>query len=342
MPAPDILELLLRGAAFGTLIATGVTLARARAGPLGVRISGFLFTLSIAGYALNSSPPVREALGPLLWPFHFLALAGVGWAWLFTLCLFEDRVISWPLLGPAAALTLLGLAGIAAGRPLAHGVWIAHNLVEAALAVHALVVILRSWRGDLVETRRRLRGPFLTLVTAYAIVLSALEIGQELGVNPAWYALAGAAMLALLSTAGAIVFLTPRTDLFGAAARQAALPDGLDPRDRSTLAALEKAMTGDEIWRREGLTIASLAEAVSAPEHRLRRLINDHLGARNFAAFVNARRIEAAKAALEADARKTVAAIAFELGFASLGPFNRAFKEATGQTPSEWRRARLG
>jgi AraC-like DNA-binding protein len=33
-----------------------------------------------------------------------------------------------------------------------------------------------------------------------------------------------------------------------------------------------------------------------------------------------------------------VSTIAFDLGFASLGPFTRAFKEATGLTPSEWRK----
>ena len=84
-----------------------------------------------------------------------------------------------------------------------------------------------------------------------------------------------------------------------------------------------------------------LAEEVGVPEHRLRPLINDHLGFRNFAAFVNARRIEAAKAMLTdpAKTRQTVAAIAYDLGFGSLGPFNRAFKEATGVTPTEFRRA---
>ncbi len=77
------------------------------------------------------------------------------------------------------------------------------------------------------------------------------------------------------------------------------------------------------------------------PEHRLRRLINGTLGYRNFASLINERRIAAARIVLAdpAQASKSVAAIAFELGFGSLGPFNRAFKEATGATPTEWRAA---
>jgi AraC-like DNA-binding protein len=34
--------------------------------------------------------------------------------------------------------------------------------------------------------------------------------------------------------------------------------------------------------------------------------------------------------------------IALDAGFQSLGPFNRAFKSATGETPSKYRRRKLG
>jgi AraC-like DNA-binding protein len=37
-----------------------------------------------------------------------------------------------------------------------------------------------------------------------------------------------------------------------------------------------------------------------------------------------------------------VLTIALDLGFGSIGPFNRAFKDATGMTPTEFRRAHLG
>lgn len=342
--SPDqlILEMLARGMAIGAVGALGVGLWASAAGR-SVRIAGALFCVAVVAYVVNSSPPAMHAFGWLGAPLHFMALAGAGLFWLFIVTLFEDRPLSWPLFGPWVLLTAIGLAGMASPHQVSRPIWVVHNLIEASLAVHALFVIGRSWRGDLVEARRRLRGPFLAVVTLYVITLSAFEIAESLGFFRDWFRLLGAASLALYCMAGAIVFLRARRELFGAAApAPAASPsDGLDTGERATLDKLAGLMREGEAWRREGLTIGALADEVGVPEHRLRRLINDHLGFRNFAAFVNDRRIEAAKRLLgdPGKARVTVASIAYELGFGSLGPFNRAFKEATGLTPTEWRRA---
>ncbi len=162
-------------------------------------------------------------------------------------------------------------------------------------AIHALFVIVRSWRGDLVEARRRLRGPFLAVVTLFVVVLAGFEIGESFGIEADWYELVGATALALFCVAGAIVFLQAQAALFGAAAPAAPPEPAMDAGDQHMLARLEDVMGRSEAWRREGLTIGSLAEEVGVPEHRLRRLINDKLGHRNFVAFVNAYRIGAAE-----------------------------------------------
>lgn len=338
----QLTEILLRGVAIGALCATAVAFARSGPG-LSIRIAGLLFCASVMAYVLTSSPDWRDAEGYAGATVRLLSIGGGGYFWLFVFVLFEDRKITPVTLLPAAILTIVAIAGIVATQPLRANIWIAHNVIEIALAAHALFVIYRSWRGDLVEARRRLRGPFMAVVAIYTIVLSGFEIGESYGAYAAWYGIAGAATLAFFCLAGCFVFLEARPALFGAAAPPVrAELDGprLDPADRLTLDRLAEAMGRGEAWRREGLTIAALAEQVGTPEHRLRRLINDHLGHRNFAAYVNARRIEAAKRILcdPAQTRTTVAAIAFDLGFGSLGPFNRAFKEATGATPTEWRK----
>jgi AraC-like DNA-binding protein len=333
------IEMVARGIAIGALAAMGAGFATGGV-KSPARLAGVLFCIGTIGYTINSSPMLHEAMPWASIPAHFVSLGGAGLFWLFIVTLFEDRPVSPVTLAPWALLTVVGFIGIITPPSVRPAVWIAHNLVEAGLSLHALYVVARSWRGDLVESRRRLRGPFLTLVTLYVLTLSAFEIAESLGFFYDWFRLLGAASLAFYCGAGAFVFLQARPSLFGAAEIAPAPADGLDAGDRLTLDKLQAEMEAGA-WRREGLTIGDLAAAVGVPEHRLRPLINDHLGFRNFAAFVNARRIEAAKAMLvdPGQSRTTVAAIAFDLGFGSLGPFNRAFKEATGVTPTEFRRA---
>jgi AraC-like DNA-binding protein len=339
-----ILELVLRGIAIGALAASAAGFVRG-ASNISVRIAGALFCASVIAYVLNSSPALREALGVYGAPATLVSLGGAGYFWLFIVTLFGDRQLSWQLFVPAAILTLIGLLGLATESPVRNLVWIAHNIVELAFTAHALYVIYTSWRGDLVEARRRLRVPFLGLVAFYVITLSGVEIGESVGVYASWYSLVSAVALAFFCLAGCVMFLEARAALFGAPEPAAATAAGprIDPADRITLEKLSQAMDKGAAWKDENLTIGTLAEKVGVPEHRLRRLINDNLGHRNFAAFVNTRRIEAAKQMLAdpAQSRTTVAAIAFDLGFGSLGPFNRAFKEATGKTPTQWRRDAL-
>jgi AraC-like DNA-binding protein len=97
-------------------------------------------------------------------------------------------------------------------------------------------------------------------------------------------------------------------------------------------------MDVEQAWREEGLTLSGLSKSLNAPDYRVRRAILRRFAARNFPAFVNAYRIEAAKMLLAAADGRTVAEIAYEVGFSSLTAFNRAFKEAVGETPTAWRR----
>lgn len=337
-----VLEMMARGIAIGALAAMGAAFARRRDS---AGLAGILFAIGTIAYVVNSSPILAEAVGWLSAPIHFLAFGGAGLFWLLIVTLFEDRPVDFRTFSPWIALTALGVVGVLTPRPAANGIWIVHNLIEAGFAVHALYVVVRSWRGDLVETRRRLRSPFLMLVIGYVLVLSGFETAEAFGYFQPWFRQLGAWSMALYCVAGVAVFLQARPEIFGVATAPGKAPipvEGLDPGDRAALTKLETLMAEGEAWRREGLTIGALGEEVGVPEHRLRLLINDHLGFRNFAAFVNARRIEAAKTMLTdpASARQTVAAIAYDLGFGSLGPFNRAFKEATGLTPTEFRRLR--
>ena len=134
-------------------------------------------------------------------------------------------------------------------------------------------------------------------------------------------------------------------DLFPAASGAAAaatVPVAQDSNaaDQKLVDALMRLMADERIYRHDNITVGTLATKLSIPEYRLRRLINQQLGYRNFNVFLNNHRIEEAKAALAdpTQAEVPVITIAMDAGFQSLGPFNRAFKATTGVTPTEYRR----
>lgn len=348
----DTVRLLLLGTAIGATLANAFGVWRAP--KMSVRWSGAIFFICVAAYAVKVSAlgePLLRPEGAMLLldiPVTALSVATVGWFWLFMQTLFEDRRVQLWHTAVIVALATVGAAAAYSPPDVSRWIWLVSNLAQAGLLLHALMIVLRGWKSDLVETRRQLRGPFLAVVTVYTLVMRGLETWSTFNNDPEWFLVFNATTLALMCLAGTMVFLDPRAGLFGEAERvedkpkpTAAAPDRAAQAD---LDRLDRLMKADQIWREEGLTIASLAIKLSMPEAHLRRLINDQLGYRNFPSFVNSHRISEAKSRL-ADpdqARTPVSAIAFDIGFASLGPFNRAFREETGKSPSEWRREALG
>jgi AraC-like DNA-binding protein len=331
-------ELLVRGAAAGIFVLTAVRIGGGGATP--ARMTGALFALAAAGHTLTQLPSAWRALGPagpVAWVF---SVAGAGLFWAFALELFGDnRRLALTRFIPALVLLMIAVVARWYGET-ARPLWLAHNLVGAALMLHVLAVIWAGRRGDLVEARRRLRAPLLGVAAIYTLILAAVQIGElYLGSASSLSFLAALTLLAL-SLGSGLVFLRDDPQLLGGPALPQP-PRRVGTRDASLLQRLMDALDKDEVWREEGLTIGALASRLGAAEHHLRRLINEDLGYRNFAAFLNERRIAAAQDAL-ADPQKSrlaISTVAYEVGFRSLAPFNRAFREITGKTPSDWRRA---
>jgi AraC-like DNA-binding protein len=327
------------------------------------RWTGIVFEVSAAAYAIKLWNDVTQLLGPVP-EFFILALSfgTVGWFWLFVLTLFEDRKSTRPiLLVPVLLPIVLGLIAWYSPEDVARWLFVTSSLIRIGLGIAVIRIVTRSWKGDLVEVRRQLRGPFLLVVSAYVLALAGFDLWEAF-VNPVpMFPLINSIVLAMICLLGSFVFIEAREQLFApetaktpkVAAREAgvaasgnghaATGNGLDRAEKADLDRLEALMTKEEIWREEGLTIASLALRAGVPEAQLRRLINDRLGYRNFPSYVNAHRIACAKARLAnpGEARVSVSTIAYDIGFASLGPFNRAFREETGVSPTEWRRKAL-
>lgn len=345
------LDIALRGGAIALFLVIALATLRRGRGRPAARL-GALLSVGAAAYAVCSSPGPHG--DPPLWfaPVLMLCTGNAAVFWLFARALFDDSF----RLKPWHALVWLGLAI----WPVAHlfgAGFTAHWLVGVAvrvavilLALLALVQTVRGWGSDLVEGRRRLRLFILIAVASHIGVTVTVELVFGHDHVPIGLHLLNSAALAAIAAIIAVLLLQADLDsvlpapvLAEEAAPRVALAED-ESVDPSLLATLERLMTGNRLYRQEGLTIGVLAGKLGLPEYRLRRAINRGLGYRNFNEYLNRHRLADAKQALAdpTQAEVPILTIALDSGFQSLGPFNRAFKTDTGITPTEYRRTETG
>jgi AraC-like DNA-binding protein len=357
----EVADLALRGGSVMLLLLVAALLLRDHPNQTAGRL-GAMFAIGTAAYALCSAPQLADQ--QTWWHAPLLALAAGNAVvfWLLARALFDDtfRPRAWHgALWAAFVVTALTCFFILSRRSfqVAGVIDGLHGVGRVVLASLAVTQTLRSWRADLVEERRRLRVFIVAATALYTIVEAVTHLAFWPTATPTLaaavnaFGLAGMALIVTWSLAhvGADEVFTAAPVHTAAATTQAAgQPRNQDrtigPPDDKLMEALHKLMALDRIYRREGLTIGALALKLGLPEYRTRRLINAHLGYRNFNAFLNSYRVAEARAALAdpGQAGVPVLTIALDAGFQSLGPFNRAFKAETGLTPSEYRRRQGG
>ncbi|MES2042082.1 MAG: helix-turn-helix domain-containing protein [Pseudomonadota bacterium] len=354
-----LLDAALRGTLLALLLLLSAILGRDRPQLLVVR-AGIALCLGLAVQVISATPWF-EVMVPRLWqaPLVAISVANAVLFWVFVQALFDDDYVLrlWHVLAwfAVAALSALNCAVVAGSgsiiAPLTMGVQRAIPLIFAALAALAAA---RNWRTDLVEQRRRLRAFIVIAGSIYTVLLLIARLSSPQGRLVGSTAMADVLVLLLI-----IAIVTFRMlklghlDLFP-------LP-AVSPKERHVLQAhplpvtasdagedklvivLQKLMQDEQHYRSEDLTLVSLASKMQIPEYRLRKLINQQLGYRNFNAYINAFRLDEARAALSDPARRDlpVLTIALTSGFQSIGPFNRAFKAATGLTPTEYRKENM-
>jgi AraC-like DNA-binding protein len=307
------------------------------------------FALGSAVHASTASfgfaPPVTP------WQAGLIAIStgNVVVFWLFARALFDDtfEVRGWHVLPWAAvvALSLVDCLVLVPAQTLDPQIFgIAMSAISLGFVALAIGQTVASWSTDLVEERRRVRVFVVVATAIYAGFNAVLHLFLAGNGGPSILPTANAAILAivviviaysLMRVGGETIFPAPETQ-----SAAAIVASESNAADRKLLDALMRLMADDRIYRYEGITIGTLATKLAVPEYRLRRLINQRLGYRNFNVFLNNHRIEEVKAALAdpSQAEVPVITIAMDAGFQSLGPFNRAFKATTGVTPTEYRR----
>lgn len=337
----DTMDAALRLMVIGQIVLISMVLI-AR-GPRIVAIPMVLLQASVAAYLIKSSPALASRMVFAEIPLYFLAMASPFLVWVCANVLFDfEKPPKWLMVAfPAVTAFMCSFKLFGSNAPVI--LEILSIVASLTVVLHALYSIVRGSLDDLSEPRRRFRLCFvscISLAAAFILIMELTFVGQDI---PAWLPITNAAVIATVFLLISIPLVARPVEL---------LPDDptppggnktkLDVANQETHKLLIKAMES-RAYARTGLTIRQLGEELKTPEHQLRALINSHLGYKNFSTFLNGYRIEEACTRLRdvKEARIPILTIALDAGFASLAPFNRAFRQSVGMTPTEFRREHL-
>lgn len=292
-------------------------------------------TSATASLALRSSGGDVGSVGLLLLA---PASATCGVAWLLARATFRTgRPFTAGHLGVVAVIAAVNLSSSGAfGATLDN----LQNLLASAVIVLTLWEAVRGWHTLTSRAEMIMRSSYL-VVTAAAVLIAVIWLSGPavpMGLNDAVETFA---LLAVTLTAGLCVRFRRRHPLVSASEQTAdtsrPTPKPIDPEIRQLGARLDAMVRTEALFLDDDLKVADLARKLQAPEYKITRAVTGALGAANFNQYINCFRIKFAQDLITEDPSRSILAVAFDSGFASLGPFNRAFKAITGQTPRAFR-----
>lgn len=342
------IQLVLRTAALLACVALAAIIVASR-GNATVRFLGALYLAGVGAFVLTSSPGASAWPPVIHLPLTLVCVIKAGVFLFFSRALFVD---GFNLRG--RHLLLLAMLGV-------YGLWqqtmllpalrggtgsMAENLAALgfegfvlALIVAAAMTTYRDLASDLVEQRRRLRLLLVQFGGAYLAVATGVQVYNFLlGVRtPVELVFANLLLIFVACIVAAVTLLdVRRSNWLNIVGPVADRPEGTE--HRHILDMLHKLMEQERVYREERLSIGKLAGRLGVREYVLRRAINQGLGFRNFNDFLHSWRIREASMRLDSEPERPILSIALDVGYASIGPFNRAFKLRNGMTPSAFRR----
>jgi len=296
---------------------------------------------------LTSMPGADRIFGAFIYPLTALCSTHPVWFWICARVLFSDRATL--RTSDVICLGAMGVAGVLYQSQLpADSTDTAVRVLGVAFAASGLafaclapLTVYFGMAGDLDLRRRQLRQWFVPVVSIYlaAVLVTQAIVMFQGGSTPRTLVLLNLVVIDVAAAIALSTFVQLRVVNWIAAVD---IPPAvaLSRLEESVLERLNRRFVAERLYAREALTIAQLATLLGTQEHVLRRVINQGLGFRNFNDFLHTHRVKEAAGRLgDPQLRRIpVLTIALEVGYGSIGPFNRAFKERFGVTPTEYRR----
>lgn len=341
-----ILDPMIRGGAIALFLLWIAILWRDHRDVLSARVA-IAMNLAIIAYLVAD---VLKPEGPARLPFELFDALSVmvpAFFWLFVRLWFDDQQRigwrSWLLVAAFGVLPLVQIVLLAMMGTFSFEIWV---LVRIGMFAFAVAGMWIAWRGrahDLIEARRGFRAALVCAIGGFILLVTFIEMfdGHGTASDPG----RSVTLVAILIATFIVSIGLYRFRLAELFAAPGPVPKRVEPPAMPSPLAqrLHAVMAEARAYRAEGFSITILAAQLGEPEYRVRRAINGEMAFRNFTAFLNSFRLDEIRAALADPAQREVPilTIAIDAGFGSLGPFNRAFRDAEGMTPSAYRAGRL-
>ncbi|MGJ3233131.1 MAG: helix-turn-helix domain-containing protein [Oceanicaulis sp.] len=326
-----ILEII--GAGLALAAAAAVLSARLR-DRRALAVAGLLATT--AAFLLRGAFEPGGAGGAVL---ALAAAAPCGAAWIAARALFRpDPAYTLAHIGVVGVILAALLAAQVLPAALSQSVLTVSNLVSSTVILLALWEAGRGWRDDWPAREKNLRYGFFAVYGA-AVTGGVVVLG---GIGPASHALTEAVQSAALAGVAAYVAATFALRPAPPAARAKAPAPPPDAALHALAERIEAEVKAREAYLTASLKVDDLARRLGEPPYKISRAVTRVLGAANFNQYLNTFRVEHARRQLVETPEESILGVALDSGFASLGPFNRAFKAATGETPRDYRARRAG
>ncbi|MNQ72074.1 Helix-turn-helix domain protein [compost metagenome] len=308
-----------------------------------VSLYGGLFATAVAAFCLTQA--MGHRFGAASEVVAVLGDATCGWSWLLVRALFQPPRPAGSARAWRPLMLVLILVGAGAFLRLAPDLSMSlprmvdnlSGLVSSALLLLAAIEPLKGLGAGVPASERLFR---LGFSGGYAAILAVAVVWVNGAPASSWAAQwsgeikATCALIALAGMGFAIWWRRghPLMETGRGRARPRTEEEaGLGDR-------ILRLMTEEAAYAQPDLRVADLAHRLGEAEYKVSRSIAG-LGFRNFNQMANRFRIEEAKRRLADPAlrRLPILTIAYDCGFGSIGPFNRAFKAETGMTPLAFR-----
>jgi AraC-like DNA-binding protein len=334
------LELLLRLVGVVLLVLLCTILFRTRPPHLKA-LTSIGLAASVSAFLLTSMPNAEGVLGVAIYPLTALCSTHPVWFWLASMAMFSEA----KRLQRAHRVSLVGMALV--GVVYLSGsdmrlLGLVFSLASLTFACLAPVTVFLGLEGDLDLRRRGIRRWFVPAVALYLAMVVAVQLVVLVkgSTTPKPLVLLNLLVIDLAAVIALSTFVRFRIVNWLQSVHSPS-EVALSRLEQNVLDRLEARFVAERMFASSSLTIGALAKQLGTQEHVLRRVINRGLGFRSFADFLHSHRLpEAARRLRDPAARRVpVLTVALEVGYGSIGPFNRAFRERYGMTPTEYRRA---